>query len=141
MKLTASVLTPELVSLLDKSGLPTSDLGNHIHFIIITDNEKLIGVAGLQAAGTDALIRSVAVETTHRNLGLGKQLTREIIEMARHSGYRTLWLLTTTAGPFFEEMGFHAADRSEAPESVKNTTEFLSVCPSSASCMKMDLKS
>lgn len=140
MKPTPSVLTPEIIRLLEKSGLPTSDLDNPIRFVILTDKDQLIGVAGLQDAGSDALIRSVVVKSAHRNLGLGKQLTREIIEIARHTGYRTLWLLTTTAGPFFEEMGFHTADRNEAPESVKNTTEFRSVCPSYASCMKMDLK-
>ena len=52
---------------------------------------------------------------------------------------RALYLLTTTAVPFFERMGFAAIDRAEAPPAIAATREFATYCPESAVLMRRRL--
>jgi amino-acid N-acetyltransferase len=47
----------------------------------------------------------------------------------------TLYLLTTTAAPFFERYGYGAVAREEVPRPIRDTTEFTDLCPASATCM------
>ncbi|NUQ80177.1 MAG: GNAT family N-acetyltransferase [Bacteroidetes bacterium] len=139
MKPIVSPLTPGIIHLIRLTHLPSDDLGDHIRFFTITENNQIIGVAGLEPAGSDALLRSVAVHPDWQNRGIGKVLTDEMVAQARQSGYQSLWLLTTTAERFFLRYGFEKTDRMKAPEAIRQTSEFKSVCPSSAACMKLDL--
>jgi len=45
-------------------------------------------------------------------------------------------LLTTTADGFFQKQGWKVIHRNEVPEKIKTSTEFASICPSTAICMK-----
>ncbi|WP_228434553.1 hypothetical protein [Natrarchaeobaculum aegyptiacum] len=47
-----------------------------------------------------------------------------------------LYLLTTTAVDFFAARGYDEIDRADAPDAIRNTTEFADLCPSSATCMR-----
>jgi N-acetylglutamate synthase-like GNAT family acetyltransferase len=54
---------------------------------------------------------------------------------ARLAGVQRLYLLTAVARPLFEQLGFHAIDRSEVPASVRATEEFSMFRHPSAVCM------
>ena len=61
----------------------------------------------------------------------------EELEMyAKESGIECLYLITTSAKAFFDQLGYGVIERNAAPESVKQTAEFSSLCPSSAVVMK-----
>jgi quercetin dioxygenase-like cupin family protein len=57
--------------------------------------------------------------------------------MSRQYGINNLHLLTTTAEKFFASPGFSVVPRDEAPASMKATSEFSSICPSSSTYMVM----
>ncbi len=50
-----------------------------------------------------------------------------------------LYLLTTTAKDFFNKEGYIVVNRDEVPEPIKNSSEFSSVCPSTAIVMKKEI--
>ncbi|HXI21293.1 MAG TPA: hypothetical protein VNH46_09420, partial [Gemmatimonadales bacterium] len=54
---------------------------------------------------------------------------------ARARGIVDLYLLTSTAEPFFGRRGYRVADRGAAPEAIRRTAEFASLCPSSCAFM------
>lgn len=142
-----SIRTPrpdDLAALKDflaTSGLPSEDLtAQHLeHFIILAQPERIAGSIGIEKLGTDALLRSLAVDTMMRGEGFGKRLLQEIESHALRNGVRNLYLLTTTADNFFEHHGYQRLDRLAAPESIRNTTQFARLCPVSARCLYKSL--
>lgn len=132
---------PALKTLLDNSGLPSSDITEaHLQdFIILGQAGRIAGAIGMEAHGEDALLRSLAVETMMRGEGYGLRLLELMEEKARDEGVRRLYLLTTSADNFFRNMGYEAVDRAEVPESIRNTTQFAGLCPASAVCLSKSL--
>ena len=94
------------------------------------EGARIVGVAGLEAHGRDGLLRSVAVEAAHRRTGLGKALIADRLRTA--STLDGVYLLTTTAADFFRALGFTDAARDQAPAALRASSEFATVCPSSA---------
>jgi amino-acid N-acetyltransferase len=90
---------------------------------------------GLELHGDVALLRSLVVEPAHRGSGDGVALVAAAEEHARHHGVRQIYLLTTTAAPFFARLGWRDADRDGAPDAIRRTREFSGLCPSTASFM------
>jgi amino-acid N-acetyltransferase len=80
----------------------------------------------------------VAVAEGHRGEGLGVRMTREALELARRLGVSKVILLTETAEGFFASQGFRRIARESAPERVRASVEFASVCPTSAVAMERE---
>jgi amino-acid N-acetyltransferase len=130
----------EIRNLLKSARLPFEDVENGIgHFLLARNQEELIGCVGLQICGNDALLRSLAVIESVRNQGLGKALLLEVLEYASRLRLQKIYLLTTTAEKFFKKHGFANVDRTNAPDAIRETSEFSSVCPSSAIFMSKRL--
>jgi amino-acid N-acetyltransferase len=125
----------EVRALLAANALPHEDVAAHVRDFVVAIDEGMVGVAGLELCGTAALLRSVCVAESARGRGLGRQLCEEVEARARALGIRDLYLLTTTARQFFESRGFALVDRARAPESIRATGEFRSLCPSTAACL------
>jgi amino-acid N-acetyltransferase len=124
-------------ALLDANGLPSADVADHFaHFIVARDEDGLVGVAGMEVHGDAGLLRSVCVAEAARGTGLGGRLCDEMERRASARGIGALYLLTTTAQEFFGARDFDVIDRAEAPEAIRQTAEFRSLCPSSAICMR-----
>jgi amino-acid N-acetyltransferase len=66
-------------------------------------------------------------------------LLQEILEYASRLSLRNVFLLTTTAEHFFKKHGFVIANRTEAPSAIRTTSEFSSLCPSTAVFMSKQL--
>jgi N-acetylglutamate synthase-like GNAT family acetyltransferase len=83
----------------------------------------IIGSTGYEASpdGEDVLIRSVAVAPTHRSTGAGTRLATFAIQAAARSGARRAWLFSRRSGPFWQGLGFRAADRAELATVLKQT--------------------
>ena len=123
-------------SLLLKCDLPTADVGEHIdNFLVAKQNGKIIGTVGLEVEKKAGLLRSLAVEESFRNKGVGKSLYQELITNARRDGLAEISLLTTTAEDYFSRLGFQKVASEEIPAYVKNTKEYKLFCPSNAVCM------
>jgi len=52
---------------------------------------------------------------------------------------RTVYLLTTTAGPYFERFGFVRTARGDVPQALARSAEFAHACPASATCLSFAL--
>lgn len=128
---------PAVLGLLKDSGLPWQDVTPaHLdHFLLAVEDGAIIGSAGLERHGSDALLRSLAVASTHRAGGLGTRLAQAIEQDARSSGVAALYLLTTTAAEFFARRGYLRMARADAPAALQATTEFSTLCPAQAACM------
>ena len=129
-------------ALLTECDLPTSDLeSRHFDdFLGCGNPEDPKGIVGLEIFGSLALLRSLAVAEEVRGLGCGKALVAGAENYAKEKKVHALYLLTTTAEPFFARLGYSRADRNTAPEQIKRTKEFSALCPDSAACMVKKLK-
>ena len=122
--------------LLTESGLPLTGVADALGTFTVAESEAgLVGVAGLEICGTDALLRSVAVAPAWRSRGLGRLLVTHVIADAESRGLRGLYLLTTTAERYFPSFGFNRVERAAVPSAVRETDEFQTACPASAVSM------
>ena len=119
------------VAALAKAELPTDDLASE-QFRYFTADDLAWGGFG---AGADALIRSVVVLPQARSRGFGALVTEALVRQAREAGVERLWLLTTSAAPFFEKLGWASAERAQAPDTITRSHQFSSLCPASATLM------
>lgn len=122
-------------ALLEANGLSTSDLSPGIIFLGTRDQQGLEGIVGLEIDGQVGLLRSLAVRSDRRGSGLGAALVAEVERVATEQGITALYLLTTTAEPFFGRRGYCRTPRESAPSEIRATTEFSQICPSSAAFM------
>ena len=108
--------------------------------VAFDSGSSLAGVAGVEVYGHVGLLRSVAVVNTLRRQGLGKALAANRIAWAASQGLKELYLLTNDAVDYWRSHGFTVIDRSQAPDAVKNTSEWTSSCPASATAMTLRLE-
>jgi amino-acid N-acetyltransferase len=104
-------------------------------FIIAADGEEIVGSIGLQQHGSDALIRSFAVDRYYRGKDVTGELMKELERHARERKIRAGYLLTTTITNFLLRHGFSRFDRAAVPDAIARTEQFASVCPDSAECL------
>lgn len=79
------------------------------------DDGEIVGSTGFELSGDGehALIRSVAVAPGRRAVGAGSRLAQLALDEARAAGVRRAWLFSRRSGPFWQKLGFAAADRDE----------------------------
>lgn len=131
---------PGIHALLERSGLPTSDLSTaRPEFVVASNGERIMGIGALERFGDAALLRSVAVEPRWRSSGVGSLIVGELERRAQAAGISELILLTLTARNFFERLGYRAKERGQVPPAVLDSAEFRSLCPASAACMAKSL--
>ena len=109
-------------------------------FFVARSAAALVGCAGLETYGEVGLLRSVAVESSMRSVGLGTKLVASVAAAARARGLGELFLLTTTASRFFERRGFTSVSRSSVPARIADSWEFRVGCPQTALAMRIELK-
>jgi amino-acid N-acetyltransferase len=129
-------LKQSVISLLQENNLPVSDLDDKKELFVLIQNAEIAGTGGLEFLGDCALLRSLSVRKDLHSKGLGKFINHELEKISRQNGIDCLYLLTTTAKGFFSKEGYEIMNRDDVPDSIKNTSEFSSVCPSSATAMK-----
>jgi amino-acid N-acetyltransferase len=130
-----------VLALLASASLPDGGLDDQYPdaFVVAHRGDDLVGVAAAERYGDAALLRSVAVTAAVRGLGLGITLSADRIVAARDRGARAIYLLTTTAAPFYDRFGFKRLPRAELPAALASAPEVSSVCPASATCMVLPL--
>jgi amino-acid N-acetyltransferase len=123
--------------LLRRLALPDEGVADHFgNYLVVRDASRLVGVCGVEIHGADGLLRSVAVEPDYRHEGIGGLLVAGAKDLARKLKVESLYLLTTTAAPFFRRHGFDDWAREKAPAAVQESWEFRSGCPARSTCMR-----
>ncbi|NTE35208.1 arsenic resistance N-acetyltransferase ArsN2 [Agrobacterium tumefaciens] len=118
--------------------LPTDDIGEagRTFFKARADGTEVIGFSGSEQCGSDFLLRSVVVLSGHRGRGFGKSIVEQTIRFLDRNG--DVYLATTTAASFFSTIGFSEVLRDIVPPAVLATRQLSSICPSSATIMKLN---
>jgi N-acetylglutamate synthase-like GNAT family acetyltransferase len=130
----------QLEALLRNNNLPVQDCAAQAqNFFGIFNGDELIAAGGLEPAGDYALLRSVVVREQYRSSGLARCISRYLIGLAETDSKKAVYLLTETAGAYFEKLGFANVDRAQVPRAITQTRQFASLCPDTASCMVLTL--
>ena len=120
--------------------LPTAGVADWIDRFWVADHAGItVGVAGIERYGNAALLRSVAVDPSWRDTGIGRTLVETALATARAEGADSVYLLTTTAERYFPRFGFKRIARGEVPDVVTQSVEFQGACPASAIVMQTEL--
>ena len=132
---------PGILTLLGESDLPTEGVAETLGgFIVAEHDATIVGVIGVETCRQYGLLRSAAVRAAWRGRGLGRLLVERAIALAESRGFDALYLLTTSAEQYFPSFGFVQTEREAVPDAVRETAEFRSICPSSATVMTRPLK-
>jgi amino-acid N-acetyltransferase len=130
----------DVINLLSAAKLPVEDLPTGLdNFIVAIEDDRVIGVAGLELYGSYGLLRSVAVDSQQRSKGVTAELLTRIEEIATELNLEGIYLLTETAADYFNRKGYEHIARMDIPEEVKASSEFSHVCPQSAIAMKKSI--
>lgn len=136
----AAADVPAVSDLLVSNELPPDGMdAPGVTAVVARQNKDIVGCAALELYEDAALLRSVAVRGDARDRGLGRRLVHEMLDRARTAGIPYAYLLTLTAETWFPRFGFEVIDRLEAPESVRGTAEFTTLCPDTAVLMRLRL--
>ncbi|WP_144392026.1 arsenic resistance N-acetyltransferase ArsN2 [Pleionea sediminis] len=143
MRILKTEYTDQVEALLNRSQLPTLDLQEKENIILIGafENETVVGVIGLEIYQHEGVLRSLAVKPECRGQNIAGALLSELYIEAHNNNVQRLFLLTTTAERYFSKQGFYYVERDEVPEKIKQSSQFLSICPASAKCLVRDLSS
>ncbi|QCL98532.1 MULTISPECIES: arsenic resistance N-acetyltransferase ArsN2 [Agrobacterium] len=116
--------------------LPTDDIEDdgRVFLEAVSGDGQTVGYAGLERCSGDYLLRSVVVLPAHQSHGFG----RSIVETTLRDVDGDVFLATTSAAPFFSSIGFSEVRRAEVPAAVLATRQLSSICPSSATIMKLN---
>lgn len=135
----------EILRLLSASGLPTADIGTGAvqSFFGLRNPDQgrpWLGVIGVERHGTEALLRSLAVDPVARNRGIGARLVAAVEAWARTQGCSRVVLLTTDAQAYFGELGYWAVARHTLSKALAGSSQVASLCPTTATVMAKDLE-
>lgn len=123
-------------SLLKLVDLPTEGVADNFHnFLVAWERNQLQGCAGIEIYEDVGLLRSIAVHPSFQGHGLGRKLVETIQRFSIEKGLNDIYLLTETAEEFFSKQNYVVIPRNEADEKVKQSIEFISLCPVTATCM------
>ena len=129
-----------VIKLLQGVDLPTSDLSASLsHFFVVEVDGEIVATAGLEIYDHFGLLRSVAVDTNHRNRSFATLLVNKILAYAADQQLSAMYLITTTAEHYFAKKGFQTVNRENVPAPIKSTSEFSTLCPSTATVMAKSL--
>lgn len=124
-------------ALLREAGLPVDGVAEQFGtFVVVHEGGRVLGAAGLEPYGRDALLRSVVVAEEARGRGYGELLARRVVGDARSRGVKDVYLLTTTAETFFARLGFERVTRQQIPAGLESSRELRGACPASATVMR-----
>jgi amino-acid N-acetyltransferase len=131
---------PRICQLLQSESLPSIDLPNELpHFFVKTERNEIVGTIGLELYGGAALLRSMIVHPTYRNMGIASELIDELTHEAKKERVHHLFLITNTAEEFFRRKGFHKVDKKDVHEEVLQSQEFNGLCPASSAIMMKEI--
>jgi N-acetylglutamate synthase-like GNAT family acetyltransferase len=116
---------PDLLAFLQLADLTLSGLDDpQMHVWIERDSGgDIVGSTGFELSDdrAHALVRSVAVHPSIRSTGNGLRLATFALEHAAALGARRAWLFSRRSGPFWQRLGFSAADSDELASCLSNT--------------------
>lgn len=130
-----------VAAFLDSVNLPASDLceTDMSRFLYVGQRHHPVGIVGFEAYNDLGLLRSLAVHPEYRQQGIGELLLNRVEQQAWDHGVRKLYLLTLDADGYFAHRFFRPIPREQAPPEIIATSQYQSLCPTSARLMLKEL--
>ncbi|MCV3243462.1 arsenic resistance N-acetyltransferase ArsN2 [Mesorhizobium sp. ZC-5] len=130
----------DFIAALEAEQLPTDDLtASDRSFFRFKRDGAIAGYGGIELYGRSMLVRSIVVLPQARGQGIGRLITKGLLEHAAAHGAMDAYLLTTSAADFFETVGFKRIQRDAAPPEILSTRQASSLCPSTAVLLMMPI--
>lgn len=85
-------------------------------FIVAELEGQVVGCGMLIDHGDEVEIRKVSVLPEYQRRGIGRELSRTLIDRAKG---RKCWLLSVDSHGFWEQFGFHVVPEEEEPKEAK----------------------
>jgi amino-acid N-acetyltransferase len=127
---------PEVLALLGEAQLPTAGVAEHFDtFFVVDEGSRIVACAGLEVHGAAALLRSLAVATDMRGIGIGAGVLRRALYEVRDSD-AGVYALTTTAEAYLARFGFERVPRGLVPQALFESRQLQDACPESATVMQ-----
>jgi amino-acid N-acetyltransferase len=127
-------------TLLKTSNLPADDLDYNRDLLVgYYESDAIVGTGGLEIYGPYALLRSLSVKMGIRGKSVGSTIYQFLVEEAKKKKLKAIYLLTETAHGFFLKKGFQDVKREDVPEEVKRSSEFSTVCATTAAVMMLPI--
>jgi N-acetylglutamate synthase-like GNAT family acetyltransferase len=126
-----------LKAALVKAGLPADDLADPyvLAWRFETAEDVPVGFGCLEVYDYDALLRSVVTLPPLRQVGLGSAVVEVLEGEARARRCGAIYLLTTSQADFFARLGYASCTRAEVPAAVRESRQFATICPPTATVM------
>jgi amino-acid N-acetyltransferase len=132
---------PAVRDLLVRANLPVDGAEKAFETgLVAVENDRVVGCAAIETYNATALLRSVAVTPDRQGSGVGTSLVHAAEALARTTGANAMILLTETAEPWFERLGYGPIERDAAPEDVASSVEFVTACSETAIAMRRSLE-
>jgi len=130
---------PQIRALLHDAGL-AADVDHLVPcFLVARENGRVVACAALEEYAGAGLLRSVAVDPSHRNRGLAQSLVTAQIARARARGLSAVYLLTDTAADYFARHGFRTIARTEVRPAVLASEQFRAENCTSSTVMVLEI--
>ena len=127
---------PAVRALLVGAGLPVDGLMEVPTSVFVArDGARVVGAVALEHHGDDGLLRSLVVDFSRRQQGVGSQLAEAAEAEATRQGMAGVYLLTETAADFFTRREYRPIARDGAPGPVMASIEWAEACGESAVAM------
>ncbi|TDR73248.1 GNAT family N-acetyltransferase [Paludibacterium purpuratum] len=130
----------EIRNLLTANRLPVQGALNHLmHFVVATENGRVVGAIGMEVYGDIGLIRSLVVASNMRGKSVAKRLLRSLIERARAKQIGALYLLSGNTDSLFAAHGFEKMARADMPTKLYVSSELQGTSSSSTTALRLIL--
>ena len=107
--------------------------------LAVDRHDRLIGMAGIEVFGDDALLRWVAVAHGWRRKGIGRCLVERREDGAREMGADTIYVLASSVTDFFGCLGYEPWARDAVPAAIAQHKQFCVFRPAAADCFQKRL--
>jgi len=127
---------PAVFALLTEAKLPTEGVTDHFRSFFVSEREgRIVASAGLEFRQSTTLLRSLAVASDSRGVGLGAAVLRRALREADQRS-AAVYALTTTAETYLTNFGFERVARDSLPAELFESSELQGACPDSAVAMR-----
>lgn len=90
-------------------------------YVVAFRSDDLVGVCGLEVDGDSALLRSLAVDSSARGIGLSRQMIDLLIQQALGRGVRRLFTFSKDTGEYFIHHGWRDVPITDALPHIDRT--------------------
>lgn len=128
-------------ALLDTADLPYAGVEDFYDrsFVVTESGGVVVATIGVELYGRYGLMRSLAVDAVWRSAGIGRSLVEDRLDWAKASGLVAVFLITLTP-EYFVRFGFQPVRRDSVPPEIRESPEFSTICPETATVMARPIR-